>query len=105
MLFEFLDKELGLELDIFQRTITVLGNFYISISLGIFSHVIGGDIIIIRSIQEHDHVSILFNGSRFTEIRKLRNLLAVFSFFNLTTQLTECNDRNLQLFGQLLEVP
>ena len=63
MLFEFLDKELGLEFDVLQRTVTVLGDLYIGISLCVFTHVIGGDVIIIRAIQEHHHVSILLNGT------------------------------------------
>src|SRR5690606_17614789 len=82
---EFLNMQMSFQSDSIQRTVPVLGNFDIGIALYTFTHFVGGDIVIIRTIKKEYHISILFNSTRFSEVTQLRNFFGIFPFFHLTT--------------------
>ena len=55
----------------------------------------------IRTFHEPHHVGVLFNGARFTEVRELRAVAAL--FLDLTAKLGKRNDRDVQFLRQNLE--
>ena len=53
------------------------------------------------TIDEDDDVRILLDGARFTQVRQLRTLVG--PFLDLSVELGQGNDRDIELLGQGLE--
>ena len=70
---------------------------FLAIGLGRFAHLM----IVFFTEDEDHHVGVLFDRSRFTQIRQLRAL--VFTAFHLARQLRERQDWNVKFFGQRFE--
>ena len=51
-----------------------------------------------RAFHKPHHVGVLFDRTRFTQVRELRTFAAL--FFDFTAELCQCNDRNLEFLRQ-----
>lgn len=52
-------------------------------------------------MQEHDHIGVLFDGPAFSQVGQSRSF--VFSQFDATVELSECDHGDSQFFGEELE--
>ncbi|MNS59300.1 hypothetical protein D3C72_922550 [compost metagenome] len=63
------------------------------------------DTVIFRAINEHYHIGILLNRTRFPKVTQLRNLTFITGTrFYRTAQLRQGNDRDTQLLGQSFQL-
>ena len=58
-------------------------------------------IIGIGSMQEHDHVSILFDGTAFSEVSESRSF--IFAKFDTSIELSECHNGDSQFLSEEFE--
>src|SRR6266498_503653 len=80
---EFLYVQQSPQLNHIKSPVAVFGNLNMCFAFCAFALFIGVYFIRLRSINKQYHISILFNGTRFTQVSKHRNF-AFFSRFNST---------------------
>ena len=62
------------------------------------------DVIVFWTVYEDDHIGILLDGTRLTQVGELGTLaVETFAAFHTTVQLTEGKDGDVELLGQALE--
>src|SRR5690606_20892077 len=69
-----------LELDAADGTVSVLCDDNIVHTLSGQSLFVDSNLVVLRTIKEHDDISVLFDGTRLTQVRQLRPLVATTGF-------------------------
>ena len=88
----FLDPGHG---DAVGGTISVFGDNHIGFTGTIFGVVVFGP------VQKYDDIGVLFDGSTFAQVAE--SWPFVFSVFDSAVELSECDDRDVEFFGECFE--
>ena len=85
-------------------SLTVLGYDNLRHTVQVSSVLVLIDVIVLGTMHEEHHVGILFDGSRFAQVAQLRAFaLKSFARLHSTVQLTQCQYRDVKLFGNLFQ--
>ena len=80
------------------RMICIFMGCAITLGIGFFALF---PLIVFITVQKHNDIGILFQGSGFTQVRE--HGAVVFTFFNFTVELRKGHDRYVEFFGYSLE--
>ena len=80
----------------------MLGNDHLSYTSSGSSALIFRNPIVFRTVEEHNHICILFDGPRFTKIGELWSFISAAGFYR-SRKLGKCNHWNAQFLSNLLQ--